>query len=145
MLSYDKKLKVLSQHLRNNMTDAENMLWLKLRRNQLKGYPFYRQKIIGKYIVDFYPGSRRLRPLAGMSPHWGVKWVPRALPVGLHCPKANLVIELDGGQHYSETGQEKDRTRDNVLREMGIKVLRFSDRGVFENIGGVMEGIWSCL
>jgi very-short-patch-repair endonuclease len=115
MLSYDKKLKVLSQHLRNNMTDAENMLWLKLRRKQLKEYPFYRQKIIGKYIVDFY------------------------------CPKANLVIELDGGQHYSETGQEKDRTRDNVLREMGIKVLRFSDRGVFENIGGVMEGIWSCL
>ena len=115
MLSYDKKLKVLSQHLRNNMTDAENMLWLKLRRKQLKGYLFYRQKIIGKYIVDFY------------------------------CPKVNLVIELDGGQHYSETGQEKDRTRDNVLREMGIKVLRFSDGDVFENIGGVMEGIWSCL
>jgi very-short-patch-repair endonuclease len=115
MLSYDKKSKVLSQHLMNNMTDAENMLWLKLRRKQLKGYPFYRQKIIGKYIVDFY------------------------------CPKANLVIELDGGQHYSETGQEKDRTRDNVLREMGIKVLRFSDGDVFENIGGVMEGIWSCL
>ena len=55
------------------------------------------------------------------------------------------MIELDGGQHYSETGQEKDRKRDNVLREMGIKVLRFSDRDVFENIGGVMEGIWSCL
>ena len=115
MLSYDKQLKALSQHLRKNMTDAENMLWLKLRRKQLKGHQFYRQKIIGKYIVDFY------------------------------CPKANLVIELDGGQHYSETGQEKGRTRDNVLREMGIKVLRFSDRDVFENIGGVMEGIWSCL
>jgi len=115
MLSYDKKLKTLSQHLRKNMTDAENMLWLKLRRKQLKGGQFYRQKIIGKYIVDFY------------------------------CPKANLVIELDGGQHYSETGQAKDRTRDDGLREMGIKVLRFSDRDVFENIGGVMEGIWSCL
>ena len=97
------------------MTDAENMLWLKLRRKQLKGGQFYRQKIIGKYIVDFY------------------------------CPKANLVIELDGEQHYSETGQAKDRTRDDVLREMGIKVLRYSDRDVFENIGGVMEGIWSCL
>jgi len=55
MLSYDKQLKVLSRHLRKNMTDAENMLWLKLRRKQLKGHPFYRQKIIGKYIVDFYP------------------------------------------------------------------------------------------
>jgi very-short-patch-repair endonuclease len=97
------------------MTDAENMLWLKLRRKQLKGRPFYRQKIIGKYIVDFY------------------------------CPKANLVIELDGGQHYSEIGKAKDRARNDVLTKTGIKVLRFSDRDVFENIGGVMEEIWSCL
>jgi very-short-patch-repair endonuclease len=36
-------------------------------------------------------------------------------------------------------------TRDNVLAEMGIKVFRISDKDVFENIGGVMEGIWSCL
>ena len=115
MLSYDKQLKALSQHLRKNMTDAENRVWLKLRRKQLKGRPFYRQKIIGKYIVDFY------------------------------CPKANLVIELDGGQHYSETGKTKDMTRDTVLAEMGIKVLRISDKDVFEKIGGVMEGIWSCL
>ena len=57
------------------MTDAENMLWFKLRRKQLKDHQFYRQKIIGKYIVHFY------------------------------CPKANLVIELDGGQHYSEAGK----------------------------------------
>jgi hypothetical protein len=75
VLSYDKQLKILPQHLRKNMTDAENMLRTKLRRKQLKGCPFYRQKIIGKFIVDFY------------------------------CPKANLVIELDGGQHYSESGQ----------------------------------------
>ena len=97
------------------MTDAEKMLWLKLRGKQLKGYPFYRQKIIGKYIVDFY------------------------------CSKANLVIELDGGQHYLKTGQEEDKTRDNFLGEMGIKVLRFSDRDVFENINGVMTEIWCWL
>src|SRR4030043_2172514 len=106
MLSYDKKLKVLSQHLRNNMTDAENMLWLKLRRKQLKGYKFYRQKIIGEYIVDFY------------------------------CPKVNLVIELDGGQHYSEIGKGKDQLRDNVLTKIGVKILRFSDRDIFENLNG---------
>ena len=97
------------------MTDAENMLRVRLRRKQLKGHQFYRQKIIGKYIVDFY------------------------------CPKANLVIELDGGQHYSESGKAKDKVRDEVLSKMRIKVLRYSDRGVFENIGGVMEEIWSCL
>ena len=115
MLSYDKQLKTLSQHLRKNMTDAENMVWLKLGRKQLKGYQFYRQKIIGNYIVDFY------------------------------CPNANLVIELDGGQHYSEMGQAKDRTRDDALKKMGLKVLRFSDRDVFENMGGVMEEVWSYL
>ena len=115
MLSYDKQLKALSQYLIKNMTDAENRVLLKLRGKQWKGRPFYRQKIIGKYIVDFYYS------------------------------KANLVIELDGGQHYSEIGKAKDRTRDDVLTKMGIKVLRFSDRDVFENIGGVMEEIWSCL
>ena len=81
----------------------------------MKGHPFYRQKIIVKYIVDFY------------------------------CPKANLVIELDGGQHYSEHGKIKDETRDDVLKKMGIRVLRFSDREVFENMDGVMERVWSCL
>jgi very-short-patch-repair endonuclease len=115
MLSYDKQLKALSQHLRKNMTDAENIIWLRLRRKQLKGYPFYRQKIIGNYIVDFY------------------------------CPKANLVIELNGGQHYSEVGQARDRARDDVLKKMGLKVLRFSDRDVFENMSGVLEEVWSCL
>jgi very-short-patch-repair endonuclease len=117
MLSYDKPLKALSQHLRKNMTDAENMLWLRLKRKQLRAYQFYRQKVkvIEKYIVDFY------------------------------CPKVNLVKELDGGQHYSEIGKAKDRTRDDVLAEMGMTVLRFSGRDVFENIDGVMEEIWGCL
>jgi len=115
MLSYDKQLKALSRHLRINMTDAENRLWLKLRQKQLKERQFYRQKIIGRYIVDFY------------------------------CPKANLVIELDGEQHYFEIGEAKDRARDDGLTKMGIKVLRFSDRDVFENFGGVMERIWSYL
>ncbi len=115
MLHYDKELKASSQQLRKNMTDAENMLWVRLKRKQLKGHQFYRQKIIGKYIVDFY------------------------------YPKANLVIELDGGQHYSESGRAKDKVRDEMLSKMGIQVLRYSDRDVLENMDGVMEGIWSCL
>ncbi len=115
MLSYDKRLKTLSQHLRTNMTDAEKRLWSRLRRKQLKGLPFYRQKIIGKYIVDFY------------------------------CPKTDLVIELDGGQHYSENGRASDGIRDSNLTKMGLKVLRFSDGDVFENINGVMAEIWSWL
>ncbi len=115
MLPYDKQLKVLSQNLRKNMTEAEKRLWYRFRKKQLKGYLFYRQKIIGKYIVDFY------------------------------CPKANLIIEIDGGQHYCEAGKAKDRARDDDLREMGLRVLRFSDTEVFENMDGVMERIWSDL
>ncbi len=81
----------------------------------MRDHQFYRQKIIGKYIVDFY------------------------------CPKANLVVELDGGQHYSENGKATDKRRDDVLIGMGIKVLRFSDNDVFENINGVVERIGSYL
>ena len=115
MLRYDKDLKPLSQHLRKHMTDAENLLWSKLRGKQLKGYQFYRQKVIGEYIVDFYS------------------------------PKAHLVIEFDGGQHYSEIGKRKDQLRDDVLTKMEVKILRFSDRDVFENLNGVMECVWSHL
>jgi len=115
MLSYNKNLKDLSQQLRKNMTDAEKLLWSRLRTKQLKGCQFYRQKIIENYIVDFY------------------------------CPKANLVIELDGGQHYSDEGQKKDMIRDACVSDIGLKVVRFSDRDIFENIEGVLEKIWSYL
>ncbi len=67
---------------------------------------------IGNYIVDFY------------------------------CHKARLVIELDGGQHYSLEGKQKDRIRDKYLQGLGLKILRFSDSDIFENIDGVLEIIW---
>ena len=97
------------------MTDTEQLLWLKIRKRQLKGYQFYRQKILGNYIVDFY------------------------------CPEANFVIELDGGQHYSDKGIEKDRLRDEYLSSLGLRVLRFSDRDIFKNLTGVLEKIWENL
>lgn len=97
------------------MTDAEKALWSKIRGKQLKGYQFYRQKPIGNFIVDFY------------------------------CPKGNLVIELDGGQHYSEEGITKDGRRDKYMESLGLRILRFSDREIFENMRGVVEKIWSYL
>ncbi len=115
MLTYNKDLKLFSQQLRKNMTDAERRLWTRLRGKQLKGLQFYRQKIIGSYIVDFC------------------------------CPSAKLVIELDGGQHYSEEGRKKDEIRDQYLAGEGLQVLRFSDRDIFDNIEGVLERIWSQL
>jgi very-short-patch-repair endonuclease len=97
------------------MTDAERLLWWKIRGKQLEGHPFYRQKIIGEYIVDFY------------------------------CPKSRLVIEVDGGQHYSPEGKERDGMRDHYMARAGIAVLRFSDREVFNNVEAVLEQIWRQL
>ncbi|OHE57422.1 MAG: hypothetical protein A2Z47_10310 [Thermodesulfovibrio sp. RBG_19FT_COMBO_42_12] len=115
MLLYDVKLKEFSQLLRKNMTDAEKLLWSKLRRKQLKGVQIYRQRIIDDYIVDFY------------------------------CPKADLIIEIDGSQHYTDEGINKDKIRDNFLKIQGFKVLRFSDKEVFENLKGVVEKIYENL
>ena len=97
------------------MTDAEKLLWSKIRRKQLKGYQFYRQKIIGNYIADFY------------------------------CPKLKLVIEVDGGQHYSAEGQQNDRMRDAYMTGIGITVVRFSDRDVLKKFESVLEEIWKKL
>lgn len=97
------------------MTDAERLLWSKIRGKQLKGYQFYRQKIIGNYIVDFY------------------------------CPKAKLIIEIDGGNHYNDEGIKKDKIRDDYMRDHKLKVLRFSDREVFKNLNGVVERTYENL
>ena len=111
MLSYNKSLKQLSRNLRINMTDAEKLLWSKIRGKQLKGFQFYRQKIIGNYIADFY------------------------------CPKSKLVIEVDGGHHYSDEGKVKDRKRDDYMNKEGIRVLRFSDTDVLIKLNEVLEEI----
>ncbi len=115
MLSYNKSLKQMSRNLRRNVTDAERLLWSKIRGKQLKGFQFYRQKIIGNYIADFY------------------------------CSKSKLVIEVDGGQHYSDEGKEKDNIRDDYMKEAGMTVIRFSDRDVLNNIDAVLEEIWRQL
>jgi very-short-patch-repair endonuclease len=115
MLSYNKSLRHFSSNLRKNMTDAERLLWSRVRRKQLKGLQFYRQKIIGNYIVDFY------------------------------CPESKLVIEVDGGQHYGVGGKEKDHLRDDYMKKIGINVLRFSDRDVLKRINAVIEKIWRQL
>ena len=115
MLPYNKNLKQFSRDLRKNMTDAEKRLWSRIRGKQLKGFQFYRQKPVGDYIVDFI------------------------------CPKAKLVVELDGGQHYTEEGRQKDKVRDEYLAGLGLQVLRFSDRDILTQTDSVLEKIWSCL
>lgn len=110
MLPYNGNLKPYSRELRKNMTDAERRLWSKVRLKQLNGYQFYRQRIIGDYIVDFF------------------------------CPNAKLVIEVDGGQHYSDQ-LDADRRRDDYMRSQGLRVLRFTDTDVLKNLEAVVESI----
>jgi len=111
MLTYNEKLKELSRKLRENMTDAEIHLWTKIRMRQLKGYQFYRQKPIGDYIVDFF------------------------------CPRAKLVIEIDGSHHFVNEAIEYDRIRDEYVKSLGLKVLRFTNTDVLTNIDGVVDRI----
>ena len=111
MLPFDRKLKPLARNLRTNMTDAEQLIWSKIRRKQIGDLHFYRQKNIGHYIVDFY------------------------------CPKGKLIIEIDGGRHYENEGMKKDQERDRYLQRLGFTVLRFSDIDVLRNIDGVIERI----
>ena len=81
----------------------------------LKSLPLtvHRQKTIGKYIVDFY------------------------------CAKAQLVIELDGSQHYEGDGRTADIERDVYLQDLGITVLRYSNADVNLKFRNVCEDIWS--
>ena len=111
MLPYNGNLKEYSRQLRENMTDAERHLWAKIRMKQLKGCQFYRQKPIGDYIVDFF------------------------------CNRAKLVVEVDGGQHFSEEMAGYARIRDEYMSSLGLKVMRFTNAEVLKDIEGVVERI----
>ena len=112
MQPYNKYLKLPSRDLRNSMTDAEQLLWQRLRRKQILGLQFYRQKPILNFIVDFY------------------------------CPAAKLIIACDGGPHYTEDGRSADEIRDPALSELGLVVVRYSNRQILTEIDGVVEQIY---
>ena len=106
---YNHKNVEYARDLRREMTPWERKLWY----CYLNKYPirFYRQKPIGKYIVDFY------------------------------CPKASLIVELDGGGHYEEIAERKDSERTKQLEKLGLKVIRFSNMDIDRNFRGVCAEI----
>jgi len=114
-LIYRKSLKQTARNLRRRMSDAEIRLWSRIRLRQLDDCQFYRQRVIGNYIVDFY------------------------------CPTARLVIEVDGGQHYHGKALQNDDIRDKYMLSNGLTVLRFADNEVLKNIDGVLESIYKHL
>ncbi len=103
------------RELRRRSTDAERLLWRLLRGRQLLGAKFRRQDLVGSYILDFY------------------------------CVEQRLAVELDGGQHFTAEGQAHDERRSRYLVTRGLRVLRFSNRELFEEIEGVVEKIKEAL
>ena len=115
MIPYNKNLKQTARNLRRNMTDAERLLWSKIRRKKLKGYQFYRQKNIGNYIVDFY------------------------------CPAAKLIIEADGSHHGFPGKQANDEVRDRFMDKLGFTVMRFSNSEILRETDTVIQKIYDFL
>jgi DNA-3-methyladenine glycosylase len=107
------KLLPLKRRLRNNSTRAEQLLWAKLRGNQIHGLTFRRQHGIGSYIVDFF------------------------------CPERNLIIEIDGDVHAIETQQTKDRLREEYLKSLGLEIIRYTNDEMLNNVTGVLEDLFS--
>ncbi|RIV68422.1 endonuclease domain-containing protein [Flagellimonas aequoris] len=108
VIKYNPKLKELARQLRQNATKAEVILWQKLKRDQMHGYDFHRQKPIDEYIVDFF------------------------------CNKLRLAIEVDGYSHGILEVWEKDVAKTKRLNELGIHVLRFSDNQVLHDMENVL-------
>ena len=110
---HNKSLIGVGRMLRKNMTPEERHLWYDF----LKTYPirFNGQKIIGKYIVDFYSA------------------------------KAKLIIELDGSQHYEKNGIDKDVERTKFLEQYGFIIIRIPNNEIKQNFRGVCEYIDLCV
>ncbi len=108
----NNKLLPLAKELRRDMTPEERHLWYDF----LRSYPIkiYKQRIIGRFVVDFY------------------------------CHKAKLVIELDGSQHYTDDGMAYDAERTALLNSCELHVIRFSNSDVktnFENVCAAIDEI----
>ena len=97
--------------LRKNLTPAEAVFWKVVQRSKLDGRKFRRQHSVGRYILDFY------------------------------CPSEELAIELDGQPHFSTRAREHDRDRRLFLEHYGIRVLRFENKRVFEDLDWVLAVI----
>ena len=106
---HNKRLVPFAKQLRKDMTKEERRLWYDF----LRTYPvrFSRQKVLGKYIADFYSAE------------------------------AKLVIEPDGSQHYKETSAQKDAERTVFLEGYGLKVIRIPNNEVSRNFRGICEYI----
>ena len=110
---HNKSIVPYAKELRKSMTREERRLWYDF----LRSYPikFCRQKVLGKFIADFY------------------------------CADAGLVIEIDGSQHFDAEKAAYDRERTEYLEQYGLLVMRIPNNEITGNFPGVCDGIDQCV
>jgi very-short-patch-repair endonuclease len=106
-----RPLTSLARTLRRNATRAERRLWNGLRREQVGGFRFRRQVILGAFIADFA------------------------------CFDARMIVEVDGATHSTDEEIARDAIRSAALSAQGYDILRFTNEDVFHNLDGVLETI----
>jgi very-short-patch-repair endonuclease len=111
IIPYNPKLTALGRKLRNESTETEIYLWLKLKGKQMYGYDFHRQKPIDNYILDFF------------------------------CYDLLLGIEVDGYSHEILKVYNNDRIKEKRMNELGITILRLSDFEVLKDMENVIRAI----
>ncbi|MEX0661277.1 MAG: endonuclease domain-containing protein [Balneolaceae bacterium] len=111
IIPYNPKLKELARKLRNNSTKSEVLLWKYLRGKQMHGFDFHRQRPVDNFIIDFF------------------------------CQELYLGIELDGYSHLLDTNTNRDIKKEKGLKELGVKLIRFWDEEVFNDLENVLRVI----
>ena len=103
--------KEFRQELRSHGTTTEAMLWSELKGRKLKGRKFRRQAGFGRYVADLY------------------------------CPDEQLVVEVDGSAHQMPGAEYHDEIRDAFLKSLGVRVLRFDNKDVLDDLDAVLDEI----
>lgn len=109
IIPYNPKLKQLARKLRKDMTFGEVLLWSELKENKLLGFDFDRQRCIDNYIVDFY------------------------------CKDLKLAIEIDGMSHHHEEAFMKDEIRQQILKRLGVRFVRFTEAKMKDDMVNVIR------
>ncbi len=97
------------RELRANMPPSEVLLWAKLKGRQLANCKFRRQYSVGQFVIDLYS------------------------------PEIKLGVEIDGDSHFEPGEEEKDKQRQSFLESVGIRIVRFQNTAVWENMDVVLE------
>ena len=111
MRAAEQRSQILAKRLRRRMTDAEIILWSRLRHDVIHARRFRRQHPIGPYIADFA------------------------------CVPVRLIVEVDGETHSSAAELAHDHRRDAYLRARGWHVFRVTNEDVYKNLDSVLDGI----